>query len=59
MFILDTNVLSAIMASRPAPEVAAWMARHSEERLFTTAVCQAQILSGIAILPASRRRAAL
>jgi predicted nucleic acid-binding protein len=59
MFILDTNILSAIMAARPVPEVATWIARQPEELLFTAAVCQAEILSGIAILPASRRRTAL
>ena len=39
MFVLDTNVLSAAMSTRPAPEVAIWMARHPPELLFTTAVC--------------------
>ncbi len=59
MFVLDTNVLSAIMSSRPVPEVAAWVAAQREELLFTAAVCQAEILAGIAILPAGRRRRAL
>ncbi len=59
MFILDTNILSAIMGSQPVPEVAAWIAGHPEELLFTATVCQAEILSGIAILPASRRRSGL
>lgn len=59
MFILDTNILSAIMGSQPVPEVAAWIAGQPEELLFTATVCQAEILSGIAILPASRRRSGL
>ena len=59
MVILDTNVLSALMGSRPAPEVTGWIARQREESLFTAAICQAEILAGIAILPASRRRTAL
>lgn len=59
MFSLDTNILSAIMGSQPVPEVAAWIAGQSEELLFTATVCQAEILSGIAILPASRRRSGL
>jgi predicted nucleic acid-binding protein len=59
MFLLDTNVLSAIMGSRPVPEVAAWIAGQKEDLLFTTTICQAEILSGIAILPVSRRRFAL
>jgi hypothetical protein len=56
MFLLDTNILSAAMGSRPAPEVATWMARQPLDLLFTAAVCQAEILSGIAVLPKGRRR---
>jgi toxin FitB len=56
MFLLDTNVLSAVMGTRPAPEVASWMAQHKPDLLFTAAVCQAEILSGIAVLPKGRRR---
>lgn len=59
MFILDTNVLSAMMGSRPAPEVAAWIAEQPEDLLFTATVCQAEILSGLAIMPEGRRRSAL
>ena len=51
IFLLDTNILSAVMASRPAAEVATWMAQYPLDVLFTAAVCQAEILSGIAILP--------
>jgi len=56
MFLLDTNVLSEVMGTRPAPQVANWMAQHNPELLFTAAVCQAEILSGIAVLPRGRRR---
>jgi predicted nucleic acid-binding protein len=59
MFILDTNVLSNAMAAQPAPAVAAWIAGQPPELLFTASICQAEILSGIAILPESRRRASL
>jgi predicted nucleic acid-binding protein len=56
MFILDTNVLSAVMVSSPEPKVAAWLAAQRADLLFTAAVCQAEILSGIAVLPQGRRR---
>lgn len=56
MFVLDTNVLSAIMGARPAPEVEAWIAGQPEDTLFTTTICQAEILSGLAIMPEGRRR---
>jgi toxin FitB len=59
MFVLDTNVLSAVMGSHPVPEVAAWIAAQPEERLFTTTVCQAEILAGVEIMPEGRRRRGL
>jgi predicted nucleic acid-binding protein len=59
MFILETNVLSNAMAAHPAPTVAAWIAGQPPELLFTASICQAEILSGIAILPQGRRRANL
>jgi predicted nucleic acid-binding protein len=59
MFVLDTNVLSAVMGRQPSPEVAIWVAAQPEERLFTTSVSQAEILAGIEILPEGRRRRAL
>ena len=59
MFLLDTNILSAVMGTRPAPEVASWMTQQPADLLFTAAVCQAEILSGIAVLPKGRRREAL
>jgi toxin FitB len=59
MFLLDTNVLSAVMGSRPAPQVAQWMGAQPVDLLFTATVCQAEILSGIAVLPRGRRREGL
>jgi len=59
MFLLDTNVLSAMMSARPAPEVAAWLLDRPSDELFTAAVCQAEILAGIEVLPAGRRRSEL
>jgi predicted nucleic acid-binding protein len=59
MLILDTNILSAMMSARPVPQVAAWVAGQKIDLLFTASVCQAEILSGLAIMPQSRRREAL
>src|ERR1700728_1727108 len=59
MFVLETNFLSAIMGSQPVPEVAAWVAAQPEARLFTTTVCQAEILAGVEIMPEGRRRRGL
>ena len=59
MLVLDTNVLSAMMSAEPVRKVADWILDQPSEVLFTAAVCQAEILSGIAILPDGRRRADL
>lgn len=56
MYILDTNILSAMMRSPPVPEVAAWIDAQNEDSLFTTSISQAEILSGLAIMSNGRRR---
>ena len=56
MFVLDTNVLSEIMKSRPEPNVAGWVARQPRRLIFTTVVCKAEVLAGIAMMPVGRRR---
>lgn len=47
------------MGERPAPEVAAWIAGQPDDTLFTTTICQAEILSDLAVLLEGRRRSAL
>ncbi len=59
MFILDTNILSAMMRTDPDGIVGAWVAGQKLERLYTVAVCQAEIRAGLAILPHGQRRRAL
>ena len=56
MFVLDTNVLSALMRLEPIPTVAAWIASRPLDLLFTAAVCQSEILAGLAVMQDSRRR---
>ena len=55
MFILDTNVLSNVIAAQPSRAVAAWMLAQPARLLFTASVCEAEILAGIAVLPEGRR----
>jgi predicted nucleic acid-binding protein len=57
MFVLDTNILSAMMSTQAVPQVAAWIAGQPADLLFTTSVSQAEILSGLAIMAEGRRRA--
>jgi toxin FitB len=50
MFVLDTNILTAMMSTQPVPQVAAWISGQPADLLFTTSVSQAEILSGLAIM---------
>lgn len=59
MIVIDTNVLSELMRAKPAPAVVSWFEARPVESLFTTAITQAEILYGVAVLPRGRRRRAL
>ena len=56
MIIIDTNVVSELMRSNPDPAVLAWFAGHAADALFLTAVSEAELRTGAAILPAGQRR---
>lgn len=56
MIILDTNVLSELMRPRPDLGVLAWVDQAASIDLYTTSVTQAEIMAGLALLPAGRRR---
>jgi hypothetical protein len=59
VIVLDTNVISELMKPAPAGSVLRWMAEHPATGLYTTSVTQAEILHGIMLLPAGKRRNAL
>ena len=59
MFVLDTNVVSELMRERPAPEVLGWMDNQLTDNLFVTSVAEAEIRTGIAILPGGERQRGL
>jgi predicted nucleic acid-binding protein len=44
--LLDTNVLSELLRSPPAPAVLAWFAEQPPESLFVSAVTQAEMMLG-------------
>ena len=54
--LLETNVLSELMRAQPAPEVLDWFARQQAASFFVCAITRAEILLGIALLPAGKRR---
>ena len=54
--LLDTNVVSELIRKSPAPAVVNWVSDHPLEDLFLSAVSEAELRYGAAILPAGRRR---
>jgi len=54
--LLDTNVVSELIRKSPHPTVEAWAARHPLEELFFSAVGEAELRFGAALLAAGRRR---
>jgi predicted nucleic acid-binding protein len=54
--VLDTNVLSELMKAAPAESVVVWAASQSATSLYTTSITQAEILHGIMLLSAGKRR---
>jgi predicted nucleic acid-binding protein len=59
MIVLDTNVLSEAWRPKPSAKVLGWMRSQPSARLFTTAITEAELLYGVALLPDSKRRRAL
>jgi hypothetical protein len=59
MIVLDTNVLSEALRPSPEEAVLRWLAEQQREVVFTTAITQAEILYGIEMLPAGKRRSRL
>lgn len=56
MILLDTNVVSAVMAPAPAAAVVEWLNRQVTETLFLSTVTVAEIGYGLRLLPDGRRR---
>jgi predicted nucleic acid-binding protein len=59
VILLDTNVLSELMKSAPDHAVLEFVDGIPAMALFTSAITQAEILYGIALLPDGKRRDAL
>ena len=59
MFVLDTNVISALMGPRADPVVDGWLDSVDRQSVWTTAITQAEVMDGIGQLPDGRRRAFL
>lgn len=56
MIVLDTNVVSEAMKPEPHPAVLAWLNEQAAETLYLSSVTLAELLFGIAALPAGKRK---
>ena len=56
MLVVDTNVLSELMRPTPDTAVASWVAGRATSSLHLTAISEAELRCGLAIMPAGRRR---
>jgi toxin FitB len=56
MFILDTNVLSEEMRASLHTAVHAWLKSKPASELFTTAITEAELLYGVAVLTNGQRK---
>ena len=56
MIILDSNVISEIIRPTPSAQAIAWVAGQPADSLYITAISEAELRYGIAILPTSTRQ---
>jgi predicted nucleic acid-binding protein len=59
VIVLDTNVLSELTRPDPDRSVLTWVAKQRRAELYTTAINEAELAYGLALLPKGRRRDAL
>jgi predicted nucleic acid-binding protein len=59
VILLDTNVLSELMRPAPEPSVGQWLAAQPDASVFISAITEAELRYGAALLPSGKRRAAL
>ncbi|MDP2052609.1 MAG: type II toxin-antitoxin system VapC family toxin [Acidobacteriota bacterium] len=56
MIILDTNVLSALMRTRPDAAVVEWLDRQPADSIWLSSITVFETRFGLALLPKGRRR---
>lgn len=59
MIIIDTNVVSELLRPKPEPRVERWLSNQDGLTIHLTAISEAELRHGLAIMPAGKRRAAL
>ena len=58
-FLIDTNVLSELMRGAPSAQVLEWFAGKTPDQLYTSVITYAEVLAGVALLAAGKRRDAM
>lgn len=56
MILLDTNVLSELMRPSPSPAVASWVGGQPVASIFISAITEAELRYGLALLQEGRRQ---
>lgn len=59
MFLLDTNVISELMKTKPEPKVLAWVDQQLDTDLYFCAISKGEIEWGIDLLSEGKRKQAL
>jgi len=59
MILLDTNILAELMRAAPEKGVEQWLAEQPDASVFISAITEAELRYGVALLPAGKRRTAL
>ena len=59
MILLDTNILSELMRAAPEAAVEQWLAGQPAASVFISAITEAELRYGLALMPPGKRRSAL
>ena len=59
MILLDTNILSEVLRPLPDIRVERWLDSQPDASLFTSAITEAELWLGVALMPLGHRRTAL
>lgn len=59
MILLDTNILSELMRPTPEAAVEQWLADQPAASVFISAITEAELRYGLALMPRGKRRSAL
>ena len=57
--LLDTNVISELMRPKPVENVVAWLDLQNDETVWISSITQAEVLAGLALMPAGKRKQGL